>query len=52
MVELGLYLPGVDPGIFDGGRRGGPNFTQYIETALRLIKSTPRQFSVIVHHIP
>ena len=41
---------------FKGGSRnfsqGGPNFTQYVETVLPLITSIPRQFSVIVHHIP
>ena len=41
---------GADPGIFDGGM--GTNFTRYVETVLLLITSIPRQFSVIVHHIP
>ena len=40
--------PGADPEIFD---RWGPNFTQYVEACLRLITSTPRQFSVIFHQI-
>ena len=35
-----------------GGGGGGPNFTQYVETVLQLMTSSPRQFSVIVHHIP
>ena len=39
----------ADPGIFD---RRGPNFTQYVETVLQLITSTPRQFNVILNHIP
>ena len=49
-------MTGADPGIFDRGGGvgggGGTHFTQYSETALQLITSTPRQFSVIVHHIP
>ena len=35
-----------------GGWGGGPNFTRYVETVSQLITSTPRQFSVVVHHIP
>ena len=42
-------LAGADPGIFD---KECPNFTQYVETVVRLINSTPRQFSVIEHYIP
>ena len=30
----------------------GPYCTRYVETVLQLINSTPRQFSVTVHHIP
>ena len=35
-----------------GGGGGGPNSTRYVETVLQLVTFTPRQFSVIVHHIP
>ena len=31
--------------------KGSPNLTQYGETVLKLITSTPRQFSAIVHHM-
>ena len=49
-----VVLPGADPGIFNkgGGGGGSPNFTQYVETVLQLKSSTPRQLSVILHHIP
>ena len=54
--ELLNGITGADPGIFDGEGGGGggskPGFTQYVENVLPLITSTPRQFSVIVHHIP
>ena len=46
-IALGA-ITGAEPGIF---YKGGPNFSQYVETVFQLITSTPRQFIVTVHHI-